>query len=175
MGTENFTIRLATLADIDEIFRISLKTFTESFAKYNTEENMKLYLTANINSAKLTEELNNPESEFYLAKKDEKVIGYLKINFGKAQTDINEKKALEIERIYISNEFYGKGYGQLLFDKAITIAKSRKLEYIWLGVWEHNTKAIDFYIRNGMTKFAQHPFMLGNDRQTDIMMKLELQ
>ena len=164
----------ATLADVDNLALISYKTFHESFAKYNTEEDMRLYMDEHINPQKLASEISNPESEFYLAEKDHQVIGYLKINFGTAQNDLNDKHSLEIERIYISNEFYGKGYGQLLFDKAIAVAKSHNLDYIWLGVWENNTKAIHFYIRNGMVKFGQHPFMLGNDRQTDILMKLDL-
>lgn len=175
MEKEDLKISKAAITDVDALFRISHKTFLESFAKFNTEEDMRLYMDSHINPQKLAAEMSNPDSEFYLAEKDNKVIGYLKVNFGAAQNDLNDERSLEIERIYISNEFYGKGYGQVLFDKAVTIAKSHNLDYIWLGVWEKNEKAINFYIRNGMSKFSQHSFMLGNDRQTDILMKLELQ
>lgn len=160
--------------DAESLFQISLKTFTESFAHLNTKENMPLYLAENITVEKIAAELSNPGSEFYLAKLNNKIIGYLKVNFAGAQKDVHDNKSLEVERIYISNEFYGKGFGQILFDKAIAIAKSHDLNYLWLGVWEKNEKAINFYIRNGMSKFSQHSFMLGKDKQTDILMKLEL-
>ena len=174
MKKDDFKIVKATIADSNEILFISRKTFYESFSKYNTKENMELYLEENLSDQKLIQELTNPDSEFYLAIKNNNVIGYLKVNFGAAQNDLNDHQSLEIERIYISNEFYGEGYGQLIFNKAIAIAKSHNLNYIWLGVWENNTKAINFYERNGMTAFSNHSFMFGKDKQTDILMKLEL-
>jgi ribosomal protein S18 acetylase RimI-like enzyme len=54
------------------------------------------------------------------------------------------------------------------------IAKEVKAEYIWLGVWEENNKAIHFYTKNGFIPFDKHIFKLGDEEQTDIMMKLEL-
>lgn len=112
---------------------------------------------------------------FYFAKCDKKVIGYLKLNFGKSQTELKDDKAVEIERIYVLNNFHGKNVGQLLYNKAIEISKQKKAKYIWLGVWEENPRAINFYKKNGFVAFDKHLFKLGNDEQTDIMMKLKLQ
>lgn len=174
MKQEDLKIIKATTTNIDEILFISRKTFIESYSKYNTKENMELYLEENLSDQKLIQELTNPDSEFYLAIKNNNVIGYLKVNFGAAQNDLNDQQSLEIERIYISKEFYGKGFGQLLFNKAVAIATSHHLNYIWLGVWENNVKALNFYQRNGMVQFNKHAFMFGKDKQTDILMKLEL-
>jgi ribosomal protein S18 acetylase RimI-like enzyme len=104
----------------------------------------------------------------------QKVIGYLKLNFGASQTELKDKNALEIERIYVLKEFHGKKVGQLLFDKAIEIAKEHHVAYVWLGVWENNKSALQFYTKNGFVEFDQHIFVLGDEAQTDIMMKLEL-
>jgi ribosomal protein S18 acetylase RimI-like enzyme len=105
---------------------------------------------------------------------DEKVIGYLKLNMGGSQTELKDNDALEIERIYVLKDFHGKKVGQLLFDKAITIAKEQQVAYVWLGVWEENKRALQFYTKNGFVEFDQHIFVLGDEAQTDIMMKLEL-
>jgi ribosomal protein S18 acetylase RimI-like enzyme len=105
---------------------------------------------------------------------DEKVIGYLKLNMGISQTELKDNDALEIERIYVLKAFQGKKVGQLLFDKAITIAKELQVAYVWLGVWEENKRAIQFYTKNGFVEFDQHVFVLGDEPQTDIMMKLQL-
>jgi len=105
---------------------------------------------------------------------DNKVIGYIKINFGQAQTDIKDKKSIEIERIYVLKDFYGKKVGQILYNKALNIARQKKSEYLWLGVWEKNPRAIQFYKKNGFVEFDKHIFKLGNDEQTDIMMRLKL-
>ena len=98
----------------------------------------------------------------------------LKINVGSAQTELKDDKALEIERIYVISKFQGKKIGQLLYDYALDLAMQGKYDYIWLGVWEENQKAIKFYTKNGFVEFDKHVFRLGNDEQTDIMMKLSL-
>ncbi len=164
-------ISLEQLAQLQEIGR---KTFTETFSSTNSEENMKTYLENGFSTDKLTSELQNPESEFYFATLNEVVIGYLKINFGQAQTEVQEGKALEIERIYVLQDFHGKKVGQLLYEKAIQIAKNKKVAFVWLGVWEENHRAIQFYTKNGFVAFDQHIFRLGDDEQTDIMMKLAI-
>jgi diamine N-acetyltransferase len=170
-------IKLARIspADLKELQELGKKTFYEAFAAENTAENMQYYLDTNFTDEKLTEEINNPDSAFYFAKLDDKPIGYLKINAGQAQTELpGNNSSLEIERIYVLQEFQGKKVGQILFDKAVEIAKEKNAEYIWLGVWEKNVRAIRFYEKNGFIPFSKHLFKLGDDEQTDIMMKLVL-
>lgn len=154
--------------------KIGRQTFYETFAESNSAENMSEYLENGFAIEKLAQELQEENSEFYFAKMDQEVIGYLKLNFGTAQTEIQDETALEIERIYVLQTFHGKQVGQLLYDKAIAIAKEKKVAYVWLGVWEENPRAIRFYEKNGFVPFGKHLFKLGDDEQTDIMMKLVL-
>lgn len=162
-------------ADIHQLLEISRQTFYETFSAANTEENMRKYLDKDLSVEKLSAELNNENSAFYFALFHNQVIGYLKLNTGQAQTDLKDKKALEIERIYVLKEFHGKAVGQLLYEKAIQVARQINAGYVWLGVWEENHRAISFYKKNGFVSFSTHVFMLGNDAQTDIMMKLSIQ
>lgn len=171
---ENIQIQRITLNEIEQLQKIGRQTFQETFSTSNSEENMKTYLEEGFSSEKLTAELNNINSEFYFAKSNNEVIAYLKINFGASQTELKDNKALEIERIYVSKEFHGKNVGQLLYSKAIEIAKDKNFNYVWLGVWEENLRAISFYKKNGFVEFDKHIFKLGDDEQTDIMMKLIL-
>jgi ribosomal protein S18 acetylase RimI-like enzyme len=153
---------------------IGRQTFFETFSAGNTEENMRKYLEEGFTVEKLSAELNDQNSEFYFATFDNQVIGYLKLNFGQSQTEIKEDKALEIERIYVLKEYHGKKVGQILYDKAIQMARLKNVDYVWLGVWEENPRAIKFYKKNGFVEFDKHIFKLGDDEQTDIMMRLAL-
>ena len=171
---DNINILKVTLNDIDQLQKIGKQTFEETFSESNSEVNMKTYLEEGFSIQKLTTELNDKNSEFYFATFENEVIGYLKINFGASQTELKDSKSLEIERIYVSKEFHGKSVGQLLYDKAIQIAKQKNVDYVWLGVWEENPRAISFYKKNGFVEFDKHIFKLGDDEQTDIMMKLKL-
>ena len=171
---ENIEITKATINDVELLQKIGKETFYETFSAGNTEENMKQYLHDGFTIEKLTAELNDRNSEFYFATLNSNVVGYLKLNFGQSQTELKDDKALEIERIYVLKEFHGKKVGQILYEKAMQIARQKNADYVWLGVWEENPKAINFYKKNGFVEFDKHIFKLGNDEQTDIMMRLRL-
>jgi len=170
----NIIIKKISISEIDDLQKIGRQTFEETFSEYNSKENLETYLDEGFSYEKLTAELTNGDSEFYFAILENEVIGYLKVNFGNSQTELKDNKALEIERIYVSKEFHGKKVGQLLYDKATEIAKEKNSEYLWLGVWENNLRALSFYRKNGFVEFDKHIFKLGNDEQTDLMMKLKL-
>lgn len=170
---ENIKIIPVKLSDLAQLQKIGRLTFFETFAAGNTEENMKNYLEEGFSEDKLSRELADPDSQFYFAILGDDIIGYLKVNFGSSQTELKDKSALEIERIYVLKDFHGKKIGQLLYDKAIALAKEMNKKYVWLGVWEENPRAIGFYKKNGFIEFDKHIFKLGDDEQTDIMMRLE--
>lgn len=167
-------IQKVKIGEVEQLRDISVSTFTETFASVNSAENMANYLANNLSKQKLADELNTTGSEFYFAILNQQIIGYLKINTGKAQTELKEANSLEIERIYISKEYHGKKAGQFLYESAVQIAAEKSADYIWLGVWEHNRRAISFYRKNGFVEFDKHSFMLGDDEQTDIMMRKAL-
>ena len=171
---ENIKIKKVSIDAIAQLQQIGKQTFFETFSEGNTEENMKQYLEKGFSIEKLTSELTDKNAEFYFALIDDNIIGYLKLNFGESQTELKDDKALEIERIYVSKKFHGQKVGQVLYDKAIEIAKLAHAHYVWLGVWEENPRAISFYKKNGFVAFDKHIFVLGDDEQTDIMMKLQL-
>jgi diamine N-acetyltransferase len=167
-------IRKVTVNDIDQLQMISKRTFLEAFASGNEEKNIAQYIEKAFSAHKLLEEVKNINSEFYFAQAGSEVIGYLKLNSGDGQTELQDQSALEIERIYVLKDYHGKNVGQLLYEEAIKIARQRNAEYVWLGVWEENPRAINFYKKNGFIEFDKHIFQLGNEEQTDIMMKLQL-
>lgn len=168
---ESIEIKKVTLSDIEQLQKIGRQTFFETFSTRGADDNMTKYLNESFALDKLTAELNDECSEFYFALLDNNAIGYLKMNVGQAQTELKDDKALEIERIYVLHEFHGKKVGQLLYEEAIRIAEQKQVEYIWLGVWEENLRAIGFYTKNGFVEFDKHLFKLGDKEETDIMMK----
>ncbi|CAN1522157.1 RimI Acetyltransferases [Flavobacteriaceae bacterium] len=170
-----FEIKKADLEDLTSIQIVGKQSFLETFTENNTPENIEKYLQESFNTAQVTLEINNPESLFYLAFWENEPIGFLKVNLGEAQTESMYKNTLEIQRIYVLQAFHGKKIGQLLLDKAIEIAKQHLVDYVWLGVWEENHKALHFYNKNGFVTFDKHVFVLGDDKQTDLIMKLNTQ
>ena len=138
-------IRKLDITDLENLQKISITTFRETFEEVNSEEDMQKYLDENLSLERLKNELENLDSEFYFIENENKNLGYLKLNFGNAQTEKVEENYFEIERIYVLKAFLGQKIGQILFDKAIEIGREKNLEYVWLGVWEENHRAIKFY------------------------------
>ena len=168
----NLIIYECNLKDIEQIKYICEKTFSETFMEDNSKEDMENYLREHFSYEQLESEIRNQDSKFFVVRNNEEVIAYMKINFDKAQTEEGHNNTLEVQRIYILKEYKGKGIGKLLMQRAIQIAKENNLNYIWLGVWEHNLSAIKFYEKQGFKKFSTHIFKLGDDEQIDYLMKL---
>ena len=160
--------------DIDTLRELSIKTFKDSFEKFNTAENMSKYINIAFDKSKLLSELSNKDSEFIFIYVDNELSGYIKLNTNGAQTEFKDTNSLEIERIYVKKEFQNMGIGTALMKKAIDIAKELQKSIIWLGVWEKNYSAISFYKRHGFTETGSHKFFLGDDEQKDLIMKKNL-
>lgn len=167
-------IKQCTLADLEELAQISVSTYFDTFEAFNTEENMRVYLEEAYNKPKLTKELQTTESAFFFIQIEGETAGYLKINWGNAQTESIAPKGLEIERIYIKAAWKRRGYGKYLLkyaeEQALVMGKSS----IWLGVWEHNSHALAFYQKMGFEKVGSHSFFMGDDEQTDFLMERQL-
>ena len=167
-------LRQCTIQDFDVLRELSIRTYYETFAHLNTPENMSAYLEDAFNVERLTKEMIDPNSEFCFLYKNEQLAGYLKLNEAPSQTDINDSESLEIERIYVSSEFQGAGLGGYLMEQAVKKAIERNKKYVWLGVWEKNEKAIRFYKKNGFYEIGTHTFVMGDDVQTDYVMRKDL-
>lgn len=168
------TIRKADINDLELLRQIGRQTFSETFSEMNTAENMRKYLDESFATEQLRKELNDKHAMFWFAEAGGRVVAYLKLNHGSSQTELNDPKSLEIERIYVLKAWQCNNIGQNMFKKALQIAQDLEIDYVWLGVWEKNANAIQFYQKNGFVAFDKHIFKLGNEEQTDIMMKLEL-
>jgi ribosomal protein S18 acetylase RimI-like enzyme len=165
------SIKKVEVNDLDTLLKISKDTFYEFFAHLNTPENMEAYSAVAFTPEHMLAQLNNPDSEFYFAMWEDEPVGYIKLNYNDAQSEFKEKNALEIERIYVTGNHHGKQLGKHFINFAVNIATEKNFNYVWLGVWEHNHNAIGFYRHHGFVEFSSHYFLLGDDRQKDILMK----
>lgn len=158
----------------DALASLARRTFEQAFASGNDPQDLAAYLDQAFTSAKMREEVSCADSQFYFAILDGTPAGYLKLNTGEAQTEQMPDSALEIERIYVDAAHHGTGVGKKLFDFAVEFAAQHGCDQVWLGVWEENPKAIAFYERQGFISFGKHEFTIGNDVQTDILMRYDV-
>ena len=167
-------IRKVEVAEVEVLARLAKQTFRETFAHDNTEEQLQEYFEEVYSLRTLSTELENPDSETYFIMREEEIAGYLKVNWGSAQTERELEDAFEIQRLYVLQKFQGFGLGKQLFEFALELAENNGFSWAWLGVWEGNLKAQAFYNRYGFEKFSQHRFMVGQKVDTDWLMRKKL-
>jgi ribosomal protein S18 acetylase RimI-like enzyme len=169
--TKTYRILKSEVSDLSELLEVARKAFIQAFTANNKPENVKAYLDEAFTLDQFREEYQNEGSTFFKLVSGTQIIGYTKVNLTPAQTDVHDPESLEIARLYLLDEFIGLGLGKMLLEQAIDFAKEKQKKYIWLGVWEHNPRAISFYERNGFEKFSSHPFPFGDEVQTDWLMR----
>ncbi len=172
---QNVEIRVAERADAAAIADISRRTFYDTFAPHNTPENMDLFLNSQFTSQQLMDQVGAPGNTFLLACLDGRLVGYARLFEGsELPHGLAGAPAIEIARIYAEQQVIGKGVGKALMQACIGIARQKGKAWIWLGVWEHNHRAIGFYEKMGFSIFDRHIFLLGRDVQYDWCMRLKL-
>jgi len=164
-------IRVATTEDAALIADLSRQTFYDTFAAANTVENMDKFMNEAFTREKLMAEVGAAGNTFLLAYDGNEPVGYARLCETGSPLLMENGAALEIARIYAVQKSIGKGVGRALMQHCIELARQKNARIIWLGVWEKNEKAIAFYTKWGFEKFGDHVFMLGNDPQTDWLMK----
>jgi diamine N-acetyltransferase len=163
-------ITTCSTEDLQILRAISKETFNDTFKDQNSPEQMEAYLEKAFNSEQLEKELLNPSSHFYFVYVNNEVAGYLKVNTNDAQTETMDDESLEIERIYIRKDFQRHGLGKYLLNKAMEVALEHHKQKVWLGVWEKNENAIEFYKKMGFVQTGAHSFYMGEEEQTDFIM-----
>ncbi|MGI6153226.1 MAG: GNAT family N-acetyltransferase [Christensenellaceae bacterium] len=167
-------MKRCSMDDLAQLCKIADQTYRETFEAHNTRADMDAYTAQAFSARQLALELACPYSAFFFATEGGMPVGYLKLNDGPAQTEPDMDGSVEIERIYTLRAYHGKGLGRRILDHAIGCAVEKAKAFLWLGVWEHNHRAIRFYEKNGFTCFGKHPFLLGEDVQTDLLMRKNL-
>jgi len=167
-------IRLATAEDAALVADMSRRTFYDSFASQNTPEDIAEYMDKQFSRESLMAEVGMPGNTFLLAYLQRQPVGYVRLLEHDPPPDIGDGPAIEIVRIYAEQSAIGKGVGAALMSASLDLAREKEKKWIWLGVWEHNHRAIAFYTKWGFEKFGDHPFILGSDVQTDWWMRRRL-
>lgn len=171
---EEFVIRTVEHDTLPVLRELAIKTFEDTFREHNTAEDMALYREQNFGLSKLEMEWQEEGTVFFLAYTGTEAVGYAKVRKGEPLEALQFEVALEIERIYVHQDYLGRQVGKILLQACLHHARKAGYKTAWLGVWEHNTRAQAFYKKFGFERFSEHAFVLGGDAQTDWLMKKTL-
>ncbi len=164
-------IRYATPGDAELLAEVGARAFAEAFAEENTPENLAAYLASAFSPGIQAAEIADPAGCFLIAQSGETTIGYARLRTGTNPPEIRDPNPIELQRIYVLNDWLGHKVGAALMRASLENAAANGHTTIWLGVWERNLRAIAFYQRWGFEQVGTHVFQLGDDSQTDWIMR----
>jgi ribosomal protein S18 acetylase RimI-like enzyme len=167
-------IRMASVEDAELVADMARRTFYETFARHNTEENMRIFLEEQYPREKQLAEVGAPGRRFLLAYAGEEAVGYASMREVEPPQGLQGERAIEIVQLYSEQKMIGRGVGAALMQACLDLAGQLGMDWVWLGVWEHNHRAIAFYQKWGFERFGDHIFLVGLDAQTDWWMKKRL-
>lgn len=172
------TVRRALPEDAEAVAQLAAKAFHDAFAEDNNPDDMEAYMREAFTTEKILCEIEDPKSIYLLAIDGDAIgelpLGYAKINDGGPKESVPSSDPIEICRIYARPDLIGRGVGAALMQACLDEAQRLQRDTLWLGVWEHNTRAVRFYERWGFRVVGEHSFILGNDHQTDMVMALSI-
>ena len=170
-------IRKATIEDSQILSELGAITFRDAYEKHPLLEHkdvpLEKYISGAFNEDRMLEELKDSSNIFYIMEDEGQPIGYAKLVNGAAEDCIKGEDPISLERIYFLKSFTGKGYGTALLNYCIDVSRELGKKCIWVGVWEGNRGAIDFYIRHGFKGCGSVIFQIANTDYEDTDLVLE--
>jgi diamine N-acetyltransferase len=149
-------------------------TFVETFGHLNDPAELDAHVVRAFAVDRIAAQLQDERVELSWVLDGDDPVAFLKLNHGDAQTEPGLTDGIEVEQVYVAATHQGLGLGRLLLEHAVARATEEGLGFVWLGVWEDNTKGIAVYERMGFRAFGEHTFLLGTDAQRDVLMRLDL-
>jgi diamine N-acetyltransferase len=172
MRLDNINIRAATAGDATALAQFGEKTFRDTFAAHNRVADMDRYVEATYSLARVQADLIDPARVTLVVDCGGTLVAFAQLRTGAAPACVGGAAPIELLRFYVDESFHGRGVAVALMDSVLAAVQARHADCLWLGVWEHNARAIAFYAKRGFSDVGSQPFVLGTDRQTDRIMTL---
>lgn len=167
---QSFSIRAATPDDVRLLTELGRTTFEDTFAQYNTKEDMELYLAEQFSLSAVQDELAGEGNAFFILEWEGAPACYMKLRHAPVDGGDSTLPAIEIQRIYVTKDHLRKGLGSRMMEFCVEYCRRHDIATLWLGVWEKNESAIRFYEKWGFKLVGAHDFLLGKDLQRDLIM-----
>ena len=162
--------RRGTTDDASRLAEFATRTFTHTYAEFNTAEDMRSYLGVSFGVEPQRRELADPAMITVLAESGDALIGYAQVRRKEHPPFVSQENPAEIYRFYVDASAHGKGVAQRLMGESMNAARDLGAKHIWLGVWERNARAIAFYRKCAFSEIGEQYFQLGSDRQRDLVL-----
>ena len=170
----DITFRLATAADAVRLSAFAEGLYRATFSASNSLEDMNIYCASAFGPDVQRRELMEPAISTLIAENINELLAYAQLYDVAFDDCVAGARPLELRRFYVAARYQGTALARELMSRVIQLALDTGHDVLWLGVWERNARAIRFYEKCGFRAVGDHVFLMGNDRQRDLVMSLHI-
>ncbi len=169
-------IRTAKKDDAALIALLGRLTFTQAFGNlFKDPLDLKTYLDTTFSVAKIENSLVKENNAYWIAMVDGLPVGYAKLKLRSPSEFLKGERISQLQKIYVLQQFLSMKIGRDLQDVLLKKARNLGSEYIWLSVYEGNSRAITFYKKHGFEEIGTHQFTIGKQPFGFMVMSKPLQ
>ena len=169
MPSTRLQIRRGATHDAASLAEFASRTFVETFGAANEPQHLQAHLAKAYGIEQQTVELRDPDVVTLLATLDG-LVAYAQVRRSPPPDCVEPSGSVELHRFYVDRTAHGTGVAQQLMAAVHACARELAAVRLWLGVWEHNPRAIAFYSKAGFADVGAHTFDVGGDLQVDRVM-----
>ena len=169
MTPPRLVIRRATPDDVPALAELAANAFRDTYRELDDAADIEDHVTTQLTPAVFARHLEDPASTLLVAL-DPDYVGYAHVKLSDAPPCVSGPAPLELARLYLRQNSIGRGLGAALMRAVFDEARRLQRETIWLGVYERNLHAREFYRRWGFADVGTKEFLFGGRRYDDPVM-----
>ncbi len=167
-------VRRATPADLARYGAISRRTFRDTYRASHDAAALERHVQASFADDVLAADLASAERVVLAVERDDEWMGYALLAVGAAPAEVAGQRPIEMARFYIERAWQGQGVAAALMTQALELATGAGHDVAWLAVWEQNSRARRFYLRQGFAAVGRATYAFDGQLESDLVLSRAL-
>jgi len=172
-------IRRAATDDLDALQALAAETFPLATTPGTDPADIAAFIEAHLSPAAFAGYLGDPDRILLVEDVDGELVGYTMVVVAPpydddVRTAIDERfgdaRAAELSKCYVRATAHGSGLAQRLVAETLAAVAERGVDVLWLGVNQHNPRAVAFYGKCGFERIGMKTFRVGERHELDFVL-----
>jgi ribosomal protein S18 acetylase RimI-like enzyme len=160
-------IRAATPHDATLLAEFAARSFADTYRDLSDAQEIADYVADHFQPDVMAAVISDPACATLLAWVNGELAGYAIVKATAAPDCVTTQAPLKLWRLYLGESFIGQGLGARLMAAVHAEARQRGAQTLWLGVYDRNVRAVQFYERLGFTQVGGQEFLFGGQIYID--------
>ncbi|MEM7166075.1 MAG: GNAT family N-acetyltransferase [Planctomycetota bacterium] len=166
-------VRRATLTDVNNVAALAIQVWLDTYAPLGVRSTMSDYVFSELSPERFQFFVHSPTHALLVAAEKAHIVG-LAVVSRNSTCPVDTTPRPELDKLYVQPALQRRGVGRQLLRAAEAECVTWSLPALWLAVWEHNQRAIDFYEGCGYAAIGAAEIHLGPEKHRNLVYQKSL-